>query len=67
MAHPWLNAENIPTFLTPAAGNPDRREVWVGAASNNLDLGEETVKDVHSPRSGENGNKNNAVLSYPMI
>jgi hypothetical protein len=67
MPHPWLNAENVSTFSVPIAWNPDRREVWIGAAGEDLNLGEEAVEDVHSPRRGEESDEDNTVLSYAVI
>lgn len=67
VTHPWLNAENGSTIFISVAGNPDRREVWISAAGDDPNLGEEAVKNVHSSRSGEDRNEDDTVLSYTMI
>ena len=67
MTHPRLDAENILTLFTPVARNPDRCEVWVGTTGDNLDLGEVTSEDAHPPRSSEDGDEDDTVLSYAVI
>jgi hypothetical protein len=67
VAHPWLNAESVSTFFVSVAGNPNRREFWIGAASDNFNFGEETIEDMHSPRSGEDSNEDDTILSYAVI
>ena len=67
MAHPWLNAQDALTLFVPVAGSPYRREGWICASGDNLDLGEETIEDVHSARCDEEGNENDTVLSHPMV
>lgn len=67
VAHPWLNAENIPTLFVSVAGNPDRSEVWIGGASDDLNLGEATIEYVHSPGSGENSDKDDMVFLHAVI
>ena len=67
MAHPRLNVENVSTSFASIAGNPDWREGWIGAASDDLNFGEETTEDVDSPRSGEDGNEYDTILLYAVI
>jgi len=67
MAHPWLNAQDISTFVVPIARNPDGREGWVSTASDNLNLREESIEDAHPTRRGEESNKDDAVLSYTVV
>jgi len=67
MSHPWLDAQDVSTFVVPIARNPDRGEGWIGTAGDNLNLGKETIEDVHSARCGEEGDEDDAVLSYAVI
>jgi len=67
MAHPWFDAQDVSTPLIPITRNPDRREGWIGATGDDLNLWEETVEDVHSARCNEKGDEDDTVLSYAMI
>jgi len=66
MAHPRFDAQDVSPFL-PCARNPDRREGRVGTASDDLDLWEETTEDAHSARCGDEGDEDDAVLSYTVV
>lgn len=67
VTHPWLDTENVSALFISNAGNPKRREVRIGATSDDFNLGEETIKHMHSPRGGEDSNEDDTVLSYTMI
>jgi len=67
MTHPWLNAQDISTLMTPVARDPDRREGRVGTASNDLNLGEETIEDMHPVWCSKEGDKDDAILSYAVV
>jgi len=53
--------------VVPITRNPDRRESWINTASDNLNLGEETVEDVHPARRGEEGDEDDMVLPHTMV
>ena len=67
MTHPRLDAQDVSTILIPVAMNPDRRECWVSATGDNLNLREETIEDVHSARRGKDSDKDDTVLSYAVV
>jgi len=67
MTHPWLDAQNISTLLVPASRNPYRCEGRIRASSDNLNLREDTVENVHSARCGEECDENDTILSYAVI
>ena len=67
MTHPWLDAQDVPSFMVSVTRNPDWRERWVNAACDNLNIGEETIEDVHAARRGKEGDEDDTVLSYAMV
>jgi len=67
MTHPWLDAQNISTLPVPASRNPYRCEGRIRASSDNLNLREDTIEDIHSTRCDEKCDKNDTVLPYAVI
>jgi len=67
MAHPWLYAQDISTFIFPITRNPDRCEGWISTAGDNLNLGEEAIENVHPARRSEEGDKDDPVLLYAVV
>ena len=67
MTHSWFNAKNISALFISIPRNPDWCEVRIRTTSDNLNPGEETVEDVYTARSSEDGDKDNTVLSYTVI
>jgi len=67
MAHPWLNAQDVSTFVASVPGNPDRRESRISTTSDNLNFREETIEDVRAAWCDKEGNEDDTVLSYAVI